>query len=69
MEEGTPFQPAAYLLVGGAPGLGATSAASHGSGSLDVIIEETTEMTVMTDEESKSEATPLGALLMRLPPP
>ena len=32
-EEGTPFQPGAYLLVGGAPGLGATSGASHGSGS------------------------------------
>ena len=32
-EEGTPFQPAAYLPVGGAPGPGATSAASHGSGS------------------------------------
>ena len=32
-EEGTPFQPAAYLPVGGAPGLGATSGASHGSGS------------------------------------
>ena len=32
-EEGTPFQPTAYLPVGGAPGLGATSAASHGSGS------------------------------------
>ena len=32
-EEGTPFQPGAYLPVGGAPGLGATSAASHGSGS------------------------------------
>ena len=29
-------------------------------GPLDVIVEETTEMTVMTDEESKSEATPLG---------
>ena len=29
-------------------------------GPLDVIIEETTETTVMTDEESKSEATPLG---------
>ena len=29
-------------------------------GSLDVIVEETTEMTVMTDEESESEATPLG---------
>ena len=29
-------------------------------GPLDVIIEETTEMTVMTDEETESEATPLG---------
>ena len=29
-------------------------------GPLDVIIEETTETTVMTDEESESEATPLG---------
>ena len=29
-------------------------------GPLDVIVEETTEMTVMTDEESESEATPLG---------
>ena len=29
-------------------------------GSLDVIVEETTETTVMTDEESESEATPLG---------
>ena len=29
-------------------------------GPLDVIVEETTETTVMTDEESKSEATPLG---------
>ena len=29
-------------------------------GRLDVIIEETTEMTVMTDEEAKSEATTLG---------
>ena len=32
-EEGTPFQPAAYLSVGGAPGPRATSATSHGSGS------------------------------------
>ena len=31
-------------------------------GPLDVIVEETTEMTVMTDEETKSEATPLGGL-------
>ena len=38
-------------------------------GPLDVIVEETTEMTVMTDEESESEATPQGALRMRLPPP
>ena len=29
-------------------------------GPLDVIVEETTEMTVMTDEETESEATPLG---------
>ena len=29
-------------------------------GPLDVIIEETTETTVMTDEESESEATPQG---------
>ena len=29
-------------------------------GCLDVIVEETTEMTVMTDEEAESEATPLG---------
>ena len=29
-------------------------------GCLDVIVEETTETTVMTDEEAKSEATPLG---------
>ena len=29
-------------------------------GRLDVIVEETTEMTVMMDEEAKSEATPLG---------
>ena len=29
-------------------------------GPLDVIVEETTEMTMMTDEESESEATPLG---------
>ena len=29
-------------------------------GPLDVIVEETTEMTVMTDEESESEATPQG---------
>ena len=29
-------------------------------GPLDVIVEETTETTVMTDEESESEATPLG---------
>ena len=29
-------------------------------GPLDVIVEETTEMTVMTDEEAESEATPLG---------
>ena len=29
-------------------------------GSLDVIVEETTEMTVMADEETESEATPLG---------
>ena len=29
-------------------------------GRLDVIVEETTETTVMTDEEAKSEATPLG---------
>ena len=29
-------------------------------GRLDVIVEETTEMTVMTDEEAESEATPLG---------
>ena len=29
-------------------------------GRLDVIIEETTETTVMTDEEIKSQATPLG---------
>ena len=33
LEEGTPFQPAAYLSVGGAPGPRATSATSHGSGS------------------------------------
>ena len=32
-EEGTPFQPVAYLSVGGAPGPRATSATSHGSGS------------------------------------
>ena len=31
-------------------------------GPLDVIIEETTEMTVMMDEETESEATPLGGL-------
>ena len=31
-------------------------------GRLDVIIEETTEMTVMTAEEAESEATPLGGL-------
>ena len=30
-QEGTPFQPGAYLPVGGAPGLGAISGASHGS--------------------------------------
>ena len=30
-------------------------------GPLDVIVEETTEMTVMTDEETESEATPLGS--------
>ena len=35
-------------------------------GPLDVIVEETT---VMTDEESESEATPQGALRMRLLPP
>ena len=29
-------------------------------GSLDVIVEETTEMTVMADEETESQATPLG---------
>ena len=29
-------------------------------GPLEVIVEETTEMTVMTDEETESEATPLG---------
>ena len=29
-------------------------------GPLDVIVEETTETTVMTDEETESEATPLG---------
>ena len=29
-------------------------------GRLDVIVEETTEMTMMTDEEAESEATPLG---------
>ena len=29
-------------------------------GPLDVIVEETTEMTLMTDEETESEATPLG---------
>ena len=29
-------------------------------GPLDVIVEETTEMTVMTDEETESDATPLG---------
>ena len=29
-------------------------------GPLDVIVEETTEMTMMTDEETESEATPLG---------
>ena len=31
-------------------------------GRLDVIVEETTEMTVMMDEEAESEATPLGGL-------
>ena len=31
-------------------------------GPLDVIVEETTEMTVMMDEETESEATPLGGL-------
>ena len=31
-------------------------------GSLNVIVEETTEMTVMVDEETESEATPLGGL-------
>ena len=30
-QEGTPFQPGAYLQVRGAPGLGAISGASHGS--------------------------------------
>ena len=35
---------------------------STAQGSLDVIIEETTEMTMMVDEETKSEATPLGGL-------
>ena len=30
-QEGTPFQPGVYLLAGGAPGLGATLGASHGS--------------------------------------
>ena len=38
-------------------------------GPLDVIVEETTEMTVMMDEETEGEATPLGARLMRLPHP
>ena len=33
---------------------------SMAQGPLDVIVEETTEMTVMTDEESESEATPQG---------
>ena len=38
-------------------------------GRLDVIVEETTETTVMTDEEAESEATPLGARLVTLPHP
>ena len=42
---------------------------STAQGSLDVIVEETTETTVMADEETESEATPLGALLVMLPPP
>ena len=33
---------------------------STAQGSLDVIVEETTETTVMADEETESEATPLG---------
>ena len=33
-QEGTPFQTGAYLPVGGAPGLGAISGASHGSRAL-----------------------------------
>ena len=38
-------------------------------GCLDVIVEETTETTVMTAEEAESEATPLGARLVTLPHP
>ena len=43
-----------------APGPRATSATPTAQGPLDVIVEETTETTVMTDEESESEATPQG---------
>ena len=38
-------------------------------GRLDVIVEETTETTVMTAEEAESEATPPGARLVMLPHP
>ena len=38
-------------------------------GHLDVIVEETTETTVMTAEEAESEATPPGARLVTLPHP
>ena len=59
-QEGTPFQPGAYLPVGGAPGLEQPREPPTAQGRLDVIVEETTEMTVMTAEEAESEATPLG---------
>ena len=68
-QEGTPFQPGAYLPVGGAPGLEQSREPPTAQCRLDVIVEETTEMTVMTAEEAESEATPLGARLVTLPHP
>ena len=41
-------------------GLGQPQEPPTSQGPLDVIVEETTETTVMTDEETESEATPLG---------
>ena len=40
-----------------------------GQGPIDVIVEETTETTVVTADEAESGATPPGALLGMLTPP